>query len=101
MAVDQTLLNAIMAKYGKLYLLIGTMLVCSEMPKLPHPKRSNPFCSCKNYDETFMYIIAGFGEWMFMIGLYATLKNIYTKDIKVVIFLRKIMMPFYMTHLSV
>ena len=101
MAVDQTLLNAIMAKYGKMYLFIGTTLVCSEMPKLPHPKRSNPFCSSKNYDETFMYIIAGFGEWMFMIGLYATLKNIYTKDIKVVIFLRKIMMPFYMTHLSV
>ena len=111
MSVDQPLLNRIMAKYGKFYLFIGTMLLCLELPNLLYPKQKitwrqgltmdSKYCSNKDYDEIFWYIIAGFGEWMFLIGLYATTKSIYTKDMKAVIFIRQIMMPFYMTHLSV
>lgn len=38
---------------------------------------------------------------MFIIGLYAVTKRIYSKDIKTVSFLCKIAMPFYMLHQAV
>ena len=42
--------------------------------------------------------LRGFGEWIFIIGLYAINRNIWTKNFKIIDTFRKMTMPFYLLH---
>ena len=42
--------------------------------------------------------LRGFGEWIFIIGLYAINGNIWTKTFKIIDKLREMTMPFYLLH---
>ena len=42
--------------------------------------------------------LRGFGEWMFIIGLYAINRSIWKKNFSIISKLREIAMPFYLLH---
>ena len=43
-------------------------------------------------------IFRGYGEWMFMIGLYAINRSIWTENYNIIKTLREMAMPFYLLH---
>ena len=43
-------------------------------------------------------IFRGYGEWMFLIGLYGLNRNIWTKNFTMIKTLREMAMPFYLLH---
>ena len=43
-------------------------------------------------------IFRGYGEWMFMIGLYAINRSIWTENYNIIKILREMAMPFYLLH---
>ena len=100
LSVDQYFMDRILTKYGLLYLCCGTMLLCLRLPSLLYYKPET-WLWCPENNAMFLRMIDGFGEWMFMIGLYAITKSIYSKEIKIISFLSKLAMPFYMLHLAV
>lgn len=78
------------------YLVIGTILILIfyvPIALLLHPY---PLI---NYPLTCIF--RGFGEWMFMLGLYAVYRNIFTKHFKIIKILREMAMPFYLLHQQV
>ena len=46
-------------------------------------------------------VFRGFGEWSFMVGLYAVNRNICTKNFNIIKTLREMAMPFYLLHQQV
>ena len=50
---------------------------------------------------TFNCFLRGFGEWMFIIGVYAVNRNIFTMNYNIIKTLREMAMPFYLLHQQV
>ena len=42
--------------------------------------------------------LLGVGQWMFILGMYGTVKKVYRRDSKIVTFLRPLQMSFYLLH---
>ena len=95
----ETLLDSIMRKYGKLYLFSGTILLCLNVQTIIYPEKKLTWFS-NTYNKIFLNTIHMFGQWMFMIGLYATAKTIATEDRRALSLCRfsKLTMPFYLVH---
>ena len=67
--------------------LFGDIWLASLLPEI-----SNYVLKC---------VLRGFGEWMFMIGLYAVNRSICTRNFKIIKILREMAMPFYLLHQQV
>ena len=46
-------------------------------------------------------VLRGFGEWIFILGLYSVNRSICTRSFKIIKTLREMAMPFYLTHIQI
>ena len=53
------------------------------------------------YTDIIKNIFRGFGEWIFIIGLYSVNRNIFTENFPIIKVLKQITMPFYLTHMQI
>lgn len=97
-SIESSQLDKIFKKYGVLYLFCGT---CCMFIKISLTLVGGTWVG-GYYTNEMEYItiifLKSIGEWMFIIGLYATLTCKCTKTFEMMKILRELSMPYYMTH---
>ena len=83
------------------YLIVGTLLLLAYVTVVI----MGDHIFANFYPNVTKYILQcvfrGFGEWMFMVGLYAVNRNVCTRSFEVIKTLRQMAMPFYLLHQQV
>merc|ERR1739845_241536 len=91
----------VMKKYRWLYLLIGTVLL--QISVVINLGAEQWFISFYPHitQYTLKCIFRGFGEWIFIIGLYSVNRHASTRTHTIIGLLRAMAMPFYLLHQQV
>ena len=98
MSVSQASINRILEKTGLYYLISGTLLLLLGQARVPLGVLlpASPIV-----DRISLIALTGFGKWMFILGSYAAVGKICTKNLTIIVFLRHMSMPFYLLHMVV
>lgn len=94
-AADEHGFKDLLNKYKWTYFVLGAILLlisASMAGVAPHYYESISFILVRSI------LCRGWGEWLFMIGLYSVCRSIFKKNYSWLTPLRKIVMPFYLTH---
>ena len=96
MSQDDKGFPELLRKYRWWYLVIGFVVIFMYVAVETHGyERSLPF-----YAYIMKCTFRGFGEWIFILGLYSVNRNINTKNFQIIKVLRQMSMPFYLTHMQ-
>ena len=79
-------------KNGKYFLVNGTLFL------LLKDRHEISLLTVPMIERMIRITLLGFGQWMFILGMYGTVKKVYKRDSKMITFLRPLQMPFYLLH---
>ena len=100
-SIESKQLDQILKKYGVLYLFCGTCLLLIKIfTQMAGGIWLGGFYR-NEINYVIMSILLAMGEWMYLIGLYATMNLLCIKTSMIVKILRELAMPFYLMHLTV
>ena len=95
MSADPADIDKKVTKNGISFLIIGTLfLLLRDRPEISLP-------TVPTIEMMIKIALLGFGQWMFILGTYGTVKKLYKRDSKMITFLRPLQMPFYLLHVVV